>query len=195
MWAHISRAHYHCLSILYKAIQCIIRCITQCVNHSYKFANYTAWRKWICLVKLIVLKYKLQLTLQYISFLLASKHIQHISSHSYIIWVPYTLIQDQVSKYLGISLPFLEIMFSNNLFLVQSSKYYIMKRRMSTLKQYRTDDAWPTLQKDVLYLRTCNTGSEAISHEDWNTVKIFPWSKHLKYFTHYKLMVGGIGEA
>ena len=31
--------HYHCLSIQYKAM-------TQCVNHSYKFANYTAWRKW-----------------------------------------------------------------------------------------------------------------------------------------------------
>ncbi len=80
-----------------------------------------------------MLKYELQLTLQYISFLLARKHIQHISSHSYIIWVPYTLIQDQVSKYLGISLPCLEIMFSNNLFLVQSSKYYIMKRRVSIL--------------------------------------------------------------
>ena len=88
-----------------------------------------------------MVKYELQLTLQYISFLLASKYIQHISSHSYIVWVPYTLIQDQVSKYLGISLPFLEIMFSNNLFVVQSSKYYIMKRRVSTLKLYRTDDA------------------------------------------------------
>ena len=99
-----------------------------------------------CLVKSIVVKYELQLTLQYISFLLASKHIQHISSHGYIVWVPYTLIQDQVSKYLGISLPFLEIMSSNNLFVVQSSKYYIMKRRVSTLKlQYVTIERYRSI--------------------------------------------------
>ena len=100
----------------------------------------------VYIVKLIEEKYELQLTLEYTSFLLASKHIQHISSHSYIIWVPYTLIQDQVSKYLGISLPFLEIMSSNNLFVVQSSKYYIMKRIVSTLKlQYVTIERYRSI--------------------------------------------------